>query len=220
MTENKTHSFEPRWPVALAILAVMFLLAAMPGRIRLFPIWVTYVVGFAALIPIGAVGLTAAKPGWLRIERIVTLLFFAVLAFVTLTNLGNLIRAMINHSAEIGGLPLLASSVTVWVTNVLMFALLYWQIDRGGPEARVNDATARPDWLFPQEGAPVEDVPRGWEPTFIDYLYLGFSTATAFSTTDAMPLTPRAKLLMMLESTISLITIVVVASRAINILGN
>lgn len=220
MTENKTHNFEPRWPVALAILAVMFLLAAMPGRIRLFPIWVTYVVGFAALIPIGAVGLTAAKPGWLRIERIVTLLFFAVLAFVTLTNLGNLIRAMINHSAEIGGLPLLASSVTVWVTNVLMFALLYWQIDRGGPEARVNDATARPDWLFPQEGAPVEDVPRGWEPTFIDYLYLGFSTATAFSTTDAMPLTPRAKLLMMLESTISLITIVVVASRAINILGN
>jgi uncharacterized membrane protein len=206
--------------VALAILAVIFLLAALPGRIRLLPIWVTYVVGFAVLIPIGTVGLTAAKPGWLRIERIVTLLFFAVSTVVTLTNLGNLVGAMINRSTEIGGLQLLASSVSVWVTNVLMFSLLYWQIDRGGPDARVNDASARPDWLFPQEGAPVEDVPRGWEPTFIDYLYLGYSTATAFSTTDAMPLTPRAKLLMMLESTISLITIVVVASRAINILGN
>jgi uncharacterized membrane protein len=220
LTGNKTHHFEPRWPVALAILAVIFLLAALPGRIRLLPIWVTYGVGFAVLIPIGAVGLTAAKPGWLRIERIVTLLFFAVSTVVTLTNLGNLVGAMINRSTEIGGLQLLASSVAVWVTNVLMFSLLYWQIDRGGPDARVNDASARPDWLFPQEGAPVEDVPRDWEPTFIDYLYLGYSTATAFSTTDAMPLTPRAKLLMMLESTISLITIVVVASRAINILGN
>jgi uncharacterized membrane protein len=220
LTGNKTHYFEPRWPVALAILAVIFLLAALPERIRLLPIWVTYVVGLAVLIPIGAVGLTAAKPVWLRIERIVTLLFFVVSVVVTLTNLGNLVGAMINRSTEIGGVQLLASSVTVWVTNVLMFSLLYWQIDRGGTDARVNDASARPDWLFPQEGAPVEDVPRGWEPTFIDYLYLGYSTATAFSTTDAMPLTPRAKLLMMLESTISLITIVVVASRAINILGN
>ena len=76
----------------------------------------------------------------------------------------------------------------------------------------------RPDWLFPQEGAPAEDVPRGGQPTFVDYLYLASSTATAFSTTDAIPLTSGAKLLMMLKGTISLITSVVVASRAINIL--
>ncbi len=211
--------FEPRWPVALAILAVIFLLGALPGRIRLLPLWSSYVIGIAVLIPIGAVGLTAAKPWWLRVERTVTLLFFMVSGVATLTNLANLIGAMVNRSAEIGGLQLLASSITVWITNVLMFSLLYWQIDRGGPEARVNDAGTRPDWLFPQEGAPTEDVPHGWQPAFIDYLYLGYSTATAFSTTDAMPLTPRAKLLMMLESTISLMTIVVVASRAINILG-
>ena len=106
----------------------------------------------------------------------------------------------------------------MWVTNVLVFSLLYWQIDRGGPEARANDAGTRPDWLFPQAGAP-EDAPPDWRPTFVDYLFLGFSTATAFSPTDALPLTSRAKMLMMLESTISLATIVVVASRAINILG-
>jgi len=206
--------------VVLAIVTALVLLAAMPERIQLLPLWVTYAVGFGVLIPIVAVGLTAAEPRWLRIERIVTLLFFVVSTAVTLTNLGNLIEAMINRSAEIGGLPLLASSVMVWITNVLMFSLLYWQIDRGGPDARVNDPSARPDWLFPQESAPAEDVPRGWEPTFIDYLYLGFSTATAFSTTDAMPLTPRAKSLMMLESMIALITVVVVASRAINILGS
>jgi uncharacterized membrane protein len=107
----------------------------------------------------------------------------------------------------------------VWVTNVLVFSLLYWQIDRGGPEARMAHARSKPDWLFPQEGAPAEDVPPGWRPAFVDYLYLGYSTGTAFSTTDAMPLTSRAKLLMMLESTISLLTVVVVASRAINILA-
>jgi len=100
-----------------------------------------------------------------------------------------------------------------------MFSLLYWQIDCGGPEARANNAGTKPDWLFPQEGAP-EDAPPDWRPTLVDYLFLGFSTATGFSTTDVIPVTSRAKMLMMLESTISLVTIVVVASRAINILGS
>jgi hypothetical protein len=211
---------EPRWPVALTIVAVIFLLEILPGRIRLFPLWVTYGSGFAVLTPIAAVGLTAAKAQWLRVERTVTLFFFGLIGVGTLANLANLIGAMVHRSAEIGGLQLLASSIAVWVTNVLMFSLLYWQIDRGGPEARLNNASTTPDWLFPQEGAPAEDVPQGWEPKFVDYLYLGYATATAFSTTDVMPLTSRAKLLMMLESAISLMTIVVVAARAINILGN
>ncbi len=220
MTGTESRYFEPRWPVVLTILAVILLLGALPGRVRLLPVWLSYVAGIALLIPIGAVGLTAAKPWWLRVERSVTLIFFVVLGGGTLANLGHLIAVMVNRSAEIGGLQLLASSIAVWITNVLLFSLLYWQIDRGGPEARVNDASTRPDWLFPQEGAPAKDVPQDWQPTFIDYLYLSYSTATAFSTTDAMPLTARAKLLMMLESAISLMTVVIVASRAINILGN
>jgi uncharacterized membrane protein len=219
-TRSEAHHFEPRWPVALAIFVVIILFAALPQRIRLLPALVTYIVGFGVLVPILAVGLTAAKPRWLRIERTVTLIFVVFSGSVTLINLGNLIAAMLYRSAEVGGLQLLATSVAVWVSNALIFSLLYWQIDRGGPEARITDASARPDWLFPQEGAPTADVPRGWEPTFVDYLYLGYSTATAFSTTDAMPLTPRAKLLMMLESAISLVTVIVVAARAINILGS
>jgi hypothetical protein len=127
---------------------------------------------------------------------------------------------MIHHSSEISGLQLLASSIAVWVNNVLAFALLYWQIDRGGPEARLNLAGTMPDWLFPQEGAVTGTVPQGWRPSFVDYLYLSYSSATAFSTTDVMPLTSRAKMLMMLESTIALVTLVIVAARAINILGN
>jgi hypothetical protein len=212
--------FEPRWPVGLAILGVLFLLMALPGRIKLFPNWTVYVVAVAVLAPMAAVGLTAARARWLRVERTVTLLFFVIGAVVTLANLGNLIGAMVHRPSDISGLQLFASSIAVWVTNVLIFSLLYWQIDRGGPEARANNAGTMPDWLFPQEGAPAEDVPPGWRPAFIDYLFLGYSTATAFSTTDVMPLTSRAKLLMMLESTISLATIVVVAARAINILGS
>ena len=217
---RKAHHFEPRWPVALAILVVIILFAALPERIRLFPTPITYVAGFAVFIPIVVVGLTAAKPRWLRVERIITFVFVVFSGGVTLTNLSKLIEAMLYRPADISGLQLLATSVAVWVSNALIFSLLYWQIDRGGPEARKNDASATPDWLFPQEGAPTADVPRGWEPTFIDYLYLGYSTATAFSTTDAMPLTPRAKLLMMFESAISLVTVIVVGARAINILGS
>lgn len=220
MAKPKLSYFEPRWPVALAILAVILLLVVLPDRIRLFSMWVTYVLGFGVLVPIAAIGLTAAKAPWLRAERSITLIFSIIVGILNLANLANLIGEMVHRSAEISGLQLLASSVAVWVTNVLMFSMLYWQIDRGGPEARVNELSKRPDWLFPHEGAPAEDVPRGWQPTFVDYLYLAFSTATAFSTTDTMPLRSRAKLLMMLESTISLITIVVVASRAINILRN
>ena len=221
MTEQaEVHRFEPRWPVGLAILGVLFLLMALPGRIKLFPNWTVYVVAVAVLAPMAAVGLTAARPRWLRVERAVTLLFFVAAALVTLANLGNLIGAMVHRPSDISGLQLFASSIAVWVTNVLIFSLLYWQMDRGGPEARVNNAGTKPDWLFPQEGAPAEDVPPGWRPAFVDYLFLGYSTATEFSTTDVMPLTSRAKMLMMLESTISLATIVVVAARAINILGS
>ena len=124
---------------------------------------------------------------------------------------------MVRRSFEVTGIQLLSSSVAAWATNVLLFSLVYWRLDRGGPEARAN-ANTLPDWLFPQQGVP-EYVPSDWHATFVDYLFLAFATATAFSPTDALPLTSRAKMLMMFESIISLVTIVAVAARAINILG-
>lgn len=211
---------EPRWPVALAILAVILLMVLLPQAIRLLPMWVTYVLGTGVLAPVVGVGWTSAQPGWLRAERVVILLFFAVSVVLILANLANLVDAMVHRSTEITGVQLLASSIGAWSINVLVFSLLYWQMDRGGPEARVNREGRRTDWLFPQESAPAEDVPAGWGATYVDYLYLAYSTATAFSTTEVAPLTPRAKLLMMLESSISLATILLVAARAINILGS
>ena len=209
---------EPRWPAALAILIVLFMLAALPERVRMFPGHTSYIMGVVVLVPMVAVGLTAGSARWLRVERAIMLLFFVTVGAGTLANLSKLIGAMLHRSAEITGVQLLASSIAIWVTNILAFSLLYWQIDRGGPEARLKCAGAKPHWLFPQEGGP-ESMQHDWWPTYVDYLFLGFSTATAFSPTDALPLTPCAKLLMMLESSISLVTIIVVAARSINILG-
>jgi len=126
---------------------------------------------------------------------------------------------MIRRTNVIDGLHLLTSSIAIWALNVTMFSLLYWQLDRGGPLGRVLAHRHR-DWIFPQDQAAPEDLPPDWRPQFIDYLFLGYSTATAFSTTDAQPLTGRAKFAMMCESTISLVTLVVVAARAINVLGS
>ncbi len=209
---------EPRWPVLLTTVAVFAILAVLPGRIRLFPIGVPCIAAIVVIAPMAGVGLTAGHRWWLRVERASTFLFFGVTAVTTYGTLSYLVRAMARRSGEISGLQLLSSSVAVWAVNILMFSLLYWQMDRGGPEARANGTGTRPDWLFPQEGVP-EAVPPEWRPIFVDYLFLGFSTATAFSPTDTLPLTSRAKMLMMLESAFSLVTIVLVASRAINILG-
>ena len=213
------NRYERRWPVALTILGVIGLLALLPGRIKLFPGWFPYIVGILVIIPILAVELTKGNPRWVRIEHIFTLIFVALMVVATLSNLANLVQKMLAQSSGINGLQLFASSIAVWTTNVLIFALLYWQVDSGGPEARLNKSGTRPDWLFPQVDAPTELVPPDWRPSFVDYFYLGFCTATAFSPTDILPLTSRAKLMMMLDSTISLLTLVVVAARAISIIG-
>ena len=216
---DQATRIEPRWPVALAVLVLLFLLTVLPGRVKVLPSWVTYAAGISLIVPMIAIELTKPRVRWQRVERFITLLFFIVGGVATLANLENLVRLMIGRSGAISGGQLLASSIAIWATNVLMFSTLYWQIDRGGPEARENNKSPRPDWLFPQQGAG-EDVPPGWVPTFVDYLFLGFSTATAFSPTDVLPLTRRAKMFMMIESAISLVTTVAVASRAINILGS
>jgi hypothetical protein len=126
---------------------------------------------------------------------------------------------VVTQSRELDGILLLSSSVGMWVSNVFTFSLLFWQIDRSGPEARMNDIGKRPDFLFPQTGVP-DEAPLNWRPTFVDYLFLSFTTATAFSPTDTLPMTSRAKLMIMIESSISLTMIAVIAARAINIIGS
>jgi uncharacterized membrane protein len=215
-----TAGFEPRWPVVLALTVVIAILALLPETLRIFPLWVTFALGILVLVPVVAVGLSAAHERWLRIEHAAVLGFIAIAVVLLFVNLANLFGAILYRSAQTTGLQLLSSSVALWITNVLVFSLLYWRIDRGGPEARVRDRSQLPDWLFPQENAPSADVPATWRPAFVDYFYLSYSTATAFSATDTVPLTSRAKMFMMAESAISLFTIILIAARAINILGS
>ena len=204
----------------LAVVTVVLVLETMSGRITLFPGWLRWGLACAVLVPVALVALSPVPGRWLALERAVTYVFCITTMAGTIANLANLVTSMVNRAQEVTGPQLLSSSIGVWLVNILGFSLLYWQVDRGGPGLRGAGGGPRPDWLFPQAGAPPEDVPPGWRPTYVDYLFLAFWTATAFSPTDALPLTSRAKLMMMIESSISLATIIVVASRAINILGS
>jgi hypothetical protein len=209
-----TRRRESRLAPAVAILAVLFLLRVLPARLQILPDWVSAVAVVAILLPMGVVTAFPTNRLWMRVEHVVTLIFFASGFVATLFAVAYLINALLFHP-DIGGIPLLSSSVAIWATNVLIFSLLYWQTDRGGPSARTRGQAKTSDWLFPQASLPgYED----WRASFIDYLFLGFTAATAFSPTDTMPLTPRAKAWMMLQASISLVTLVVIAARAINIL--
>lgn len=218
MKPSASQPIEPRWPVALTIGVVLVLLTVLPDRIRLVPVGVPYLLGFAVLGALALVPLSGGKGRSRQVKRWVLGLFCLAVGVATVISLAYLINEMINHSTDLSGLQLLTSSIAVWIDNILLFSLLYWQVDRGGPEARLRHYDSR-DWGFPQDDL-TDDERRTWHPTFVDYLFLAYTTAAAFSPTDALPLTTRAKLLMMLESSISLATILVVVSRAINILGS
>ena len=141
-----------------------------------------------------------------------------MIAVITIANvlaLGELIRALLDHTTA-EGRTLVFASVPIWLTNVIAFGLWYWEIDRGGVTARMFPDHRQPDFLFPQMTTPAASP--GWAPTFLDYLYTSFTNATAFSPTDTMPLTSRVKLLMMVQSLASLLTVALVVSRAVNIL--
>jgi hypothetical protein len=220
MEKTDSGGREARWPVALAIVVVSLLLEVLPSRVRIFPRWVLWASALAVLAPQAMVVLATRKAFWQRIETVVTLAYAGFAGLATLTFLTKLLRDIIGRSAEVPGLALLSSSVALWCVNILMFSLLYWQMDRGGPGERTAGAGTPRDWSFPQDSAPEGEVRPGWRPTFPDYLFLSFSTATAFSTTEVAPFTTRAKMLMMIEAAISLMTLALVAARAINILGS
>ena len=208
---------ESRWSPALTILAVLLLMAALRGHVFVIPVWVSYLAALVGLTSMAAVAITNGHARWLRLERAIILFWALVYVANTLAELFDMLGVTTFHPSGRNAFSLLSSSVAIWVANVLAFSLLYWQIDRGGPAARVSATSARPDWVFPQPAAP-EDLPVGWRPLFLDYLFLAYNTATSFSPADVAPLTHRAKMLMMAESMISLLTTVIVLSRAINAL--
>jgi uncharacterized membrane protein len=144
----------------------------------------------------------------------------AATAFVTAALVGSVLLLVLGlHPARLGGPPLLGDAALLWAINVAVFALWYWEIDNGGPHARHINGYAAIDFAFPQyQMAQPGGEPVHWHPEFIDYLFLAFCTNTAFSPTDTMVLSRRAKALMMVQSAIALVVLAVLAARAINIL--
>jgi len=164
--------------------------------------------------------LLIVSPGHISKEQSrLRLLGVGLIALITVANVVSLIELIhaLLYGTKAGGRPLVYASVPIWLTNVIVFGLWYWELDRGGPAARQLPGHRRPDFLFPQMSTP--GSAPGWVPRFLDYLYTSFTNATAFSPTDTMPLTVWSKLLMMLQSLASLVTVAVVVSRAVNILS-
>lgn len=209
---------EPRWPIVLAIL-VVFALSFLPGRIRVFPPWAVAVIVACVVAPMVALHLSQDKRRWLQIERIVLWVFVVIVGAGLILDLKDLFQKMLTPPAGITGVDLLNSSVSLWASNVLTFAVLYWMVDRGGTIARAKRFQGVPDWIFPREATDHEALPP-WSPTFVDYLYLAYCTASAFTPAEAMPMTSRAKMMMMVEGLIALVTLLAVASRAIGLLGS
>ncbi len=210
---------EARTPVSIAILLAIGLQVVVPKRLGMEPAVRGALAGLEVAL---LVGIIAANP--MRMGRRSLWLRRASIALTGAISLGNAVAAarlidelVQGRFGQTAG-PLLASGAAVWATNVLCFALWYWELDRGGAIARARGGACYPDLLFPQMTSP-EMAPPDWEPTFIDYLFTSFTNATAFSPTDVLPLTAWAKLTFMLQSAVSLSTVGLVIARAVNILG-
>jgi uncharacterized membrane protein len=207
---------EPRWPVSLFVVIAIGLQLTLPQRLAVLPRFVLPALALVLLI-----GLVSANPK--RISRHSPRLRAASMALIGLLSVANAVSAgrlivgLIQGTEGKDAGPLLANGAAIWLTNVIVFALWYWELDRGGPGARANAHREYPDFLFPQMENP-ELAPDHWEPGFVDYLYVSFTNATAFSPTDVLPLTPWTKLTMLIQEAISLSTVGLVIARAVNIL--
>ena len=208
---------ESRWPPAAALVAFMALNIGLrvwlpnEGAVRV--VWLVPAIEAVLLtVLIAGPGSFAKHARWLR-RVAVTLVCVLVAAALWATTLliYDLIKGLgVTESPE----ELLASGAVVWLGNNLSFALLYWLMDSGGPMARLRNP-APVDFAFTQQMSP-ELAPPGWRPVFLDYLHLGFTNATAFSPTDVMPLTLRAKYVMLVQSTVALALVGLIVARAVN----
>jgi uncharacterized membrane protein len=209
---GKSEAF---WPAQATVLAAIGIQLLLPARLTIGPSWL--IPGLEGVL---LIGMFLATPNQVEAEhprrRRVAL---GLTAFVTAGNifsLGALTHFLLHHDVS-NGRELVISGVLIWLTNFLIFGLWYWEMDRGGPGRRAAGHDGPPDFLFPQMSDDHIE-PRDWRPRFIDYLYVSLTNNTAFSPTDTMPLSPFAKVVMGLQSVVSVLTLGLIVSRAVNIL--
>ncbi|MDX3070955.1 hypothetical protein ACIP98_14410 [Streptomyces sp. NPDC088354] len=207
---------EGRGAVSVAVLVAIVLQLVLPDRLAIHPRWL--LPGLELLL---LVALLPATPS--RAREMGPLLRAGGLSLACAVSVANgwsavrLIQHLVRGTEESDAQALLLGAASIWITNIIVFALWYWEWDRGGPVARAAGASDTPDFLFPQMQSP-DPVHHEWEPAFADYLYVSFTDATAFSPTDTMPMTRWAKLLMAFQSIVSLLTLALVVARSVNIL--
>jgi len=227
MAARSSANDEPRWHASLAVIAALLLYISLPSKFTFGPLWLFPVLVLAVLIPLSIVAPvrhheTAAQRFW-------SIILIAIVNLFNIASLVLLVSSLLHrpaHVAPASGEHLLVAGIQIWLTNILVFAQWYWELDAGGPEQRAHASSAgqfdAADFLFPQMDPKSADLPcvdSGWKPLFVDYLFLSFSTATALSAADTFPLTRMAKMLMLAEAMVSLTTIGIIISRAINILS-
>ena len=215
---------ESSWEAAPAIAFVIGsqLLLAIVSRTQHWRLW--DLPWWVWLLPVGPELALVVALAWHRPRerleqlgrrRTASLALLATISFANALLLVAVIASLV-RGKETSGAQLLLKAVTLWGTNVITFGLAFWEFDRGGPVRRLEPDEPLPDFQFPQMENP-QLAEKGWQPEFFDYLYVSFTNSIAFSPTDAMPLSRRAKMLMLFESTVSSITVLLVAARAVNI---
>jgi hypothetical protein len=209
---------ELRWPVTVTTAVAVGLQMAVPDRLVLVhPSWVLPATQGVLLVV-----LVMANPRRINKEskalRLLALTFAALLSLSNLWSLARLAISITKGTTGTSASNLLVTGALIWLTNVVVFGLWYWEFDRGGPVARALNTKQYPDFQFVQMVSPPVMVPPDWEPHFVDYLYLAFTNAAAFSPTDVMPLSRWAKIAMTVQAAISIVTVALVVSRAVNIL--
>lgn len=215
-SHHRSTRGEHRWQAAAAVLAALLLYLMLPAQYIGLPRYV--IPGLEAVLLLAVLVVAPYRHGgeapW---QRWLGIALIALVNAANAVSLALLVHALLYHGVN-DGRALIMASIDIWLTNVIVFGLWYWELDGGGPGLRVAGDPGQPDFLFPQMTMPESPWFRGWQPRFLDYLYVAFTNAAAFSPTDTMPLTLTAKALMLVQSLVSLLTIALVAARAVNIL--
>jgi hypothetical protein len=213
---TKTYRREPLWTVRIVVILAFVLQLALPDRFVAGP---KYLLPILELLLLCALFFTTPRQPIFRsiLRRVNAVTLVALISIVNIYSVQQLVHDLLAGGTIVDGQQLILTAINVYVTNIIIFGLWFWELDGGGHGSRQTKSAHERDFLFPQMSTPSLE-PHNWHPTFLDYLYISVTNATAFSPTDAMPLTHRAKTLMAIQAFVSLITIALVAARAVNIL--
>ena len=210
---NEQAKMAPRWAAIIGMIAIGVLYLALPQNLIIGPNWLLLVIEGVILIPLVTSFFTPRQLS----HRTIHALIFVLLGIFTLALATGVVLLILTLPTDRHATNLLRDAALLWCFNILVFALWYWEIDGGGPHKRHLSGHQAADFMFPQQ---VDGDVGNWAPHFLDYLFVAFTGATALSPADTYPLTRPAKALMMIEAILSMMIIVLLAARAVNILGS